>query len=118
PRSSSWLIPTIKNLIMVLARKAVRARFHRHGRDLGHDLRGSLIPWARLIRYHRFELRMRRDHDDIDPCAVSQVDWPAEAQNPLLVDSLDRSGHGMPQSLQEFGNISMATSLIRPHRFR
>ena len=33
---------------------------------------------------------MRCDHNDIDPCAVGQVDWPAEAQDPLLVDSLDR----------------------------
>src|SRR5208337_4556808 len=100
PRRSSWLIPTIKNLIMVLARKAVRARFHRHRRDIGHDLRGSLLPWAKLIRYHRRERRMGRDHNHIDPCAVGQVDWPAEAQNPLLVDSLNRGGHGMTQSLQ------------------
>src|SRR5271157_4046788 len=89
PRRSSRLIPTIKNPIMVLARKAVWARFHRHRRDLGHDLRGRPLPWTRLSRHHRRERRMGRDHDNIDPCAVGQVDWPAEAQYTLFVDRLD-----------------------------
>src|SRR5271165_6808428 len=57
----------VKNLIMVLARKTVRARFHRHCRDIGHGLRASPLPWARLIRHHRRERRMGSDHNDIDP---------------------------------------------------